>query len=133
MPTQEQGVIAARIIARTQVHIDDHQIPAYVGTEIRYKTPFDPHNSRMPDVSVQLSDGPTVKKGAVLGMPDLAVEILSPDDDPDEVRQKAHYYLHNGSQIAWLIFPDSKTVNDTLTGGTVLPDFRQAVANIFPK
>src|SRR5690349_15289561 len=71
MPTQEHGVIAARIIAHTQVFINDNAIKAYVAAEARYKMPFDANNNRMPDVSIQLTDEATVKNGAVLGMPDF--------------------------------------------------------------
>ena len=65
------------------------------------------------------------------------------------MREKADYYLRNGSRLVWLFFTDSQTVevrtiqgskisaitlglDDTLDGGDVLPGFEVAVREIFP-
>jgi Uma2 family endonuclease len=85
-------------------------------------------------------------------MPDLAMEIQSPDDDSQDLHAKAKYYLQNGSRLSWLFFPKPQTVDictwnaqkqamdvktltidDTLEGGDVLPGFTVAVRDIFPK
>ena len=61
------------------------------------------------------------------------------------MRRKAEYYLQNGSQLVWLVFPDNRQVEvyvpdadvvtlgetDTLDGGAVLPGFTLRVADIF--
>jgi Uma2 family endonuclease len=49
----------------------------------------------MPDVSFRAGNDPVVTEGAVMQMPDLAVEIQSPTDKPRELREKAHYYLQS--------------------------------------
>ena len=77
--------------------------------------------------------------------PDLAVEVLSPTDDPANVRIKIVNYLRAGTTV-WVVdaikkqievyvpdqAPITLTVEDTLDGGAVLPGFKLAVKEIFP-
>jgi len=77
--------------------------------------------------------------------PDLAVEVLSPTNDPHDMRIKVGNYLTAGT-VVWVIRPDTRTVevytpgapvrrlgiDGTLDGGAVLPGFSLAVADIFP-
>lgn len=80
------------------------------------------------------------------GPPDLAVEILSPDDRPGDVAEKIAFYLLNGVALVWLVDPDERTVRvftprgasrllheaGALDGGAVLPGFSAAVRDILP-
>ncbi|HYO89277.1 MAG TPA: Uma2 family endonuclease [Candidatus Limnocylindrales bacterium] len=77
--------------------------------------------------------------------PDLAVQVLSPTDDPTEIRIKTSNYLSAGTTV-WVADPDRKRIEvhapgipvfiarmgDTLGGGDVLPGFTLAVGDIFP-
>lgn len=103
-------------------------------------------NFRIPDLSFTQKDraGAIVERGAVPQIPDICIEIQSPDDDPGEMRRKSAYYLENGAREVWLIFtkrprvevmyPDGDSdffnTDDVLTS-IVLPDFRMNVADIF--
>ena len=76
--------------------------------------------------------------------PDLAVEVLSPSNDDDEMRIKIANYLAAGT-VLWVIDPDRERVevyasgqppkilgaNDTLEGGALLPGFKLAVKELF--
>jgi Uma2 family endonuclease len=42
--------------------------------------------------------------------PDLVVELMSPTDDLDELRQKMSEYMSCGVKLGWLINPDEKQV-----------------------
>lgn len=78
--------------------------------------------------------------------PDLAVEVMSPTDNVDDLRLKIVNYLNAGTTL-WVVNPPQKTVevytpggkprvltiNDTLDGGTVLPGFTLAVKDVFPE
>jgi len=76
--------------------------------------------------------------------PDLVVEVLSPSNDPGDIRIKLFNYLKAGT-VVWLVDPDKKQVevyasgqvkklnlDDTLDGGDVLPGFTLPVKAIFP-
>ena len=76
--------------------------------------------------------------------PDLAVEVLSPSNTPDEIAIKVDNYLRAGV-IVWVINPDAQRVvahrpdaapktygiNDSLDGAGVLPGFTLPVKDIF--
>ena len=80
------------------------------------------------------------------GAPDLAVEVVSFDDRPREVAEKARAWLAAGARLVWVANPKSRTVDvyrpgadvETLTaseqliGGDVLPGFACPVAEVFP-
>jgi Uma2 family endonuclease len=76
--------------------------------------------------------------------PDLAVEVLSPSNRPDEMRIKIVNYLRAGTTV-WLVDPERKVVevysphaapqilteDKTLDGGAALPGFRLPIRDIF--
>lgn len=150
VPTEEHGMIALKVGSRILMFVEPRNL-GRVGVEIRHHVPGDDRNSRLPDVSFTSNlERPLVKKGSVQGMPDLAVEIKSPDDKWEDLLDKAEYYLQNGAQLVWLMNPENKTVgvctldadgkfhmatvdiNGTHDGGDVLPGFTLAVKDIFP-
>jgi Uma2 family endonuclease len=71
--------------------------------------------------------------------PDIAVEVLSPDNTWPKVRRKAGAYLASGAGIVWAIDPRRRTVTvyppgvepQRLTGEGVLPGFAVRVADLF--
>lgn len=145
VPTQEHGVIATKIAARLLVFMEDNGVKGHVAVEARFSPVNDDHNDRLPDVSVHLTDQPAVKAGAVDGMPNLAVEIKSPNDTYVGLRDKAAYYIENGCKIVWLVYPEKKIVEvyqsqkdldillvgDTLKGHDVLSGFSLPVSSLF--
>ena len=80
------------------------------------------------------------------GPPDLAVEVLSPNDRASEVLAKVADWLEAGCRSVWVVDPETKTIAiyaptaqvrvlhlcDTLTDDSVLPGFRVEIQNIFP-
>lgn len=77
--------------------------------------------------------------------PDLAIEILSPDQHMAHFLDKIQFYLLYGVRLVWVIDPATSTVTvqapnqearvlgsgDLLTGGDVLPGFSVAMDDIF--
>jgi Uma2 family endonuclease len=75
--------------------------------------PQDPERVRAPDVAFIATGrlpGGQLPQGFIPGAPDLAVEILSPNDDPVEVQQKVRDYLEAGSRLVWVVAPRPRTV-----------------------
>src|SRR5207247_897771 len=94
--TQQHGIIAAFIATEISLYLRQHRI-GRVAVEVRYRAPDDQENDRLPDVSFTRDlDRPVSEVGAVPYMPDLAVEIKSPDDTYKGMREKARYYLAKG-------------------------------------
>jgi Uma2 family endonuclease len=146
MPTVEHGYIALNIGFAFKTYLLQHPI-GIATVESHHQIPEDILNSYIPDVSVILgTEKPFTRKGAAPYMPDIAVEIKSPDDSLKQLRDKAHYYLAHGAQIVWIVLPAQSIVEvymtddemvvgieEILTGGEVLPGFKLDVKAIFER
>jgi Uma2 family endonuclease len=112
--------------------------------------PNSPRKVRFPDVSYvskhHLPEGPT-SEGYIYVPPDLAVEVVSPNDLSYEVERKTIEYLDAGVPLVWVIDPEARTVriyrgdgssgwlreDGELSGEDVLPGFRCRLTTIFPE
>jgi Uma2 family endonuclease len=79
------------------------------------------------------------------GAPDLAIEVLSPDDRASEIRSRVDDYLRAGTQIVCVVDPDAQSVSvhrprlqprplhgdDVLDLDDVVIGFRCSVREIF--
>lgn len=144
VPTQQHGIITLNIGGEVRTHVKQNKL-GRVAVEVRHQMPGDKHNARLPDISFYADTAtPVIERGAMPRMPDLAIEIKSPDDSLKEMREKAVYYLANGARLVWLIYPEKRLVtvltkdsedilteDDTLDGGDVLPGFTMPVRDIF--
>jgi Uma2 family endonuclease len=77
--------------------------------------------------------------------PDLAVEIITPNNTKREIERKLDDYFTAGCKLAWIIDPKTRTakiytsvrrfseIDETgsLDGGTVLPGFTLSLAKLF--
>jgi Uma2 family endonuclease len=77
--------------------------------------------------------------------PDLAVEILSPNNTRAEIDERLKDFFSSGSQLAWVIDPESQSVEichaldkrqllgsgGFLDGEHLLPGFRYPIADLF--
>lgn len=144
MPTEEHGAITLNIGAALHAFVNQHKL-GRVAVEVRHQLKKDKLNARVPDISFISGSRPAVREGGVPLMPDLTVEIKSPDDTLKAMREKAEYYLANGVRLVWLIFPHKRFIevyspdaeteilfgSDVLTGGDVLPGFTIPVEQAF--
>ena len=139
--------------ARNLVHLlDSHTAPCALGWVFPDGTGYElvrlPHTVRVPDVSF-VRAGRLPKEGVGPGLlkspPDLAVEVLSPNETASELEEKLGDYASAGTPLVWVVDPVLRTVKivaadapvrrlregDTLDGGGVIPEFSCAVAAVF--
>jgi Uma2 family endonuclease len=105
-----------------------------------------PDTVRSPDVSfISRDHWPTETPDFFFeGAPDLAVEVVSPNDRYGEVLAKVQDWLNAGCPMVWVTDLATRSVTvywgrageilhvgDELTGGDLLPGFRLSVAEIF--
>ena len=78
-------------------------------------------------------------------VPDLAVEVISPNDIFKDMLAKVREYFHYGVQVVWIIAPEEQQVyvydspthvhiltrQEELTGGEVVPGFRLPLGHLF--
>ena len=84
-----------------------------------------------------ITRGREVGPGYLEGPPDLAIEVLSPDDRASETQKKIREYLAAGTRQVWVVDPDTRTIavyypsgeariysgQQDVTGGDILPGF----------
>lgn len=146
-PGFRHGVIAARLAGALLQVVEARRLGA-VAVETGYTLARDPDTVRGPDVSfvcqerVERAGKPA---GYWSGPPDLAVEVLSPDDRPSRVAKKIQEYLRVGVRMIWVIHPDDRTLtvyrsdvapvtlatDQDVDGGDVVPGFRYTVSRLF--
>ena len=119
-----------------------------VYTEYGYILSFGPDTVRAPDLSFisrERLDTIGETDGYWRGAPDLAVEIISPNDRYTDVADKVQEWLDAGALMVIVINPRSRTVavhrsngdvetlaeGDTLNGAEVIPGWSMAVSEIF--
>jgi Uma2 family endonuclease len=148
MPTGWHGMVQSLVAFFLTLYLREHPI-GDGGSEVRCI--FGPPRrvrTYVPDyiVVVRTDAGRQLTNGPFLAAPDLAVEILSPDDRMSKVMRKVRFYLANGVRLVWLIDPTARTVRvltepnvslilrdeDILDGGDVLPGFSVPVRDILP-
>jgi Uma2 family endonuclease len=111
--------------------------------------PRQPALVRRPDVSFirleRLSLATATAEGHCPVVPDLMVEVVSPNDTAYEVDEKVQLYLDAGTRLVWVVNPQQRTVEvhrpaslgsilreqDELTGEEVLPGFACHVRGFF--
>jgi Uma2 family endonuclease len=110
--------------------------------------------SRQPDVmffsaerlSAYIAQNTDWKDKPFILVPDLAVEVVSPNDLYRDVQDKVDNYLRDGVKLVWVIDPPRGSVtvhragikdlavlsgDDPLEGGDVIPGFSVSVASLF--
>jgi Uma2 family endonuclease len=92
-----------------------------VWSETGYVLSANPDTVRGPDVSfVRQERVPDpIPRGFARFAPDLAIEVLSPDDRPGEVLEKVADYLNAGTQLVWIVDPDRRQARVHRADGSV--------------
>ncbi len=71
-----------------------------------------PNTKRAPDVSFLRDErAKQIDPGVdIPGAPDLAVEVLLPNDTVSAMRRKIRQYFAAGAQIVWVVYPETREV-----------------------
>jgi Uma2 family endonuclease len=137
--------IAARILHRLADYLDRNPVGEVFSENVGIQFPSG--NVRSPDVTfvstAKLPGGVPESFGEVI--PDLAVEVLSPNDSMTQIGRKIGEYFENGVPLVWLVDPKRQTVtvyrsltdterldiHATITAEPVLPGFSATVRSFF--
>lgn len=104
----------------------------------------------------RVPDGSFIRKGRIPkdfdlsqpfpGAPDLAIEVMSPDDTATDVLARIRDYFAHGSEQVWVLYPEQSelhqyvrgeatshifTSTDTITMESLLPGFTATVRDFF--
>ena len=146
--SQRHGEIEAQIFSPLSVHILSNRLGRIYPSDTQFTVLRNPDKILIPDLAFVREDRlpPEGERWRIAGhAPDLAVEVISPNDSYDEVVEKVELYQQAGVPLVWLVHPRRKAVvvyplgqpprtlleTDILDGGEVLPGFALSVAEIF--
>jgi Uma2 family endonuclease len=143
----EHGYIACLLVAVLTNFVLQHRLGAVCDSSTGFA--LKSGNIRSPDVSFvarsRLQGLKRPPRGFFAGSPDLAVEILSPNNTVEEIHAKIVEYFDNQTQLVWVIHPDEQFVlvyrqpspdrllrpGDELDGNSIVPGFSMPVAQLF--
>lgn len=102
---------------------------------------------RRPDVAFVKAENVVPTSTFIYRAPNLAVEIISPSQSYEEIRQKINIYFTYGTQQVWIVIPGLQQVevchadgsaqtyriDQTISGGDLLPGFLLDVSFVFER
>ena len=112
------GEIALRIARYIADFVEEHDLGSVLAAETGYLVETNPDLVRAPDASFVRKDRlpSRGRKKFFAGVPDLAVEVLSPGDTRRQVSEKVNMWLAHGTESCWVADPDSMTITVYQTG-----------------
>lgn len=101
------GKVTMALAMLLGAHVKAHNLGS-VFPEVGFKLASNPDTVRGPDLAFVRRDRIPLPwpRGFYQGPPDLAVEVLSPDDRPSEISTKVDEYLTHGTRFVVVIDPD---------------------------
>lgn len=144
----EHGVIIGKITGRLEVHVEDNDLGVVCGAETGFTIARDPDTVRGPDaafVSKERIPADGIPKGYWPYAPDLAIEVISPNDIYGDVDEKISEWLTAGVRLVVIINPRKRNVKlyrsqtqislltaaDQLSFEDIVPGFTYPIAKLF--
>ena len=145
----EHGRVAVRITGPLSHYVATHGLGEVYAAETGFLLARDPDTVRAPDVAF-VSRERVAAAGTVTGYwpgaPDLAVEVISPNDEAEDLEGKLRDYRRAGVRLIWVVYPVLRAARvcradksgldldeaDELDGEDVLPGFRCRLGDLFP-
>ncbi len=146
----ESSLVGGNLYIRLYPHCGANKLGLVFPADASYQCfPDAPDKVRKPDVSFISAgrlQGQRLPKGHSTIAPNLAVEVLSPNDLATRIDEKVQEYLRAGVQLVWVINPKTRTARvhrrdgpiteihetEELSGENVIPGFRCRLSEILP-
>lgn len=148
MPNDNHGALVAELIRLLGNYLAATR-EGKIRTEVRHLVRAE-ERVYLPDVSVTLrgravTDPALRRRGPIEVTPDLAIEVLSPDDSAGRVLQRVDFFMRAGVGLVWIVDPELESVAvyrpgaalelhhapDIIDASPVLRDFHLDLAELF--
>lgn len=145
MAGAKHGEIGAKVTIKLGIYLENHPIGKLYSSNTTFQIGA---NERMPDIAFVSAaripeEGTPATKWEI--PPDLAIEVISPNDVWDKVNRKVREYFSAGVQQVWLVSQEAEEVfvhdsptqirvvsaDEDLTSEVLLPGFKCRVADFF--
>ena len=142
------GQYAGRLYGLLFQHVEANGLGTLYAAETGFQIARDPDTVLAPDVAFvgkERADALGQTDGFFPAHPDLAVEVVSPNDRNTEVVAKVYQWLDAGCRMVVVVDPRRRTVSvhrsrvdvvalteaDALDGGDVVPGWRLPLSDLF--
>jgi len=146
--SSDPSAIAARLLFELGTLVYPDELGMLTGADGGYFLERNPDSVIEPDggfVRAERLDLWPGRRGYFPGYPDIAIEVISPTDEPAEIRTKMDLYERANVPLVWWINPVRRTATvqavgkpirhltdmDSLNGELVLPGFEFPLAVLF--
>lgn len=145
-PGTRHGSIQATLTYLVTGFVRQHQLGTVFGQDTGFKIASNPDTVRAPDLAFVAAAraNQIPERGYAPLVPDLVVEIVSPDDRAGELLAKVGDWLEAGARLVWVIDPQRRdarvhrpdgsltvvAADGMLDGEEVLPGFACALAEV---
>jgi Uma2 family endonuclease len=146
-PGPDHGGVCARVCRALFQYLAEHDLGQIFINDTGYLLEEHPDTVLGPDlsfISKQRLKLMQKRRGYFFGPPDLAIEVISPNDRIKDVHDKAQDLVNFGASEAWVIHPHQRTLTiftrlnepiklknaDILRDRDVLPGFECLVSNL---
>ncbi len=149
--SQLSSWVGGRLYRTVDAYVDENSLGWAWHADLGFDCfPQHPGSVRRPDVAFirieRMPEGPS-SEGYAHIPPDLAAEVISPNDLWHDVMSKVQEYLEAGVKLVWVVDPESRSAficradgsirripePEELSGEDVIPGFRCPLSSIFPK
>jgi Uma2 family endonuclease len=143
-PSLFHNMIRDRLGTELYIFVKEHKLGLIVW-EIEFQ--LAENTVRIPDLAFLRADRLLAidMHQRVQAAPDLAIEIASPSDKPDDLARKAQQYLAAGARAVWVLYPEARLAylyrpgerievrddSQSLDNAELLPGFSVALSAIF--
>jgi len=140
----DHGLIGSRILSHLSAHVDVKKLGVVPNGDTGYLLKRNPDTVLAPDVSFVATSRVVRTFKYFPGAPDLAIEVISPNDTYGEVHDKVEVYLATGTRMVIVVNPRNQTatvttsrgaahltLDDALTGGDVVPGWSLPLRELF--
>lgn len=106
------GQITAQLSGMLWQIVRDGKLGVITAAETGYLLQRDPDTVRAPDIGFVRAEraSTTPERGYFRGAPDLAVEVLSPNDSASQMLAKVEEWLASGAREVWMVDGDRETI-----------------------
>lgn len=136
------GRVAAQIVGSLTPHVKKNKLGAVYTADAGFRIARNPDTVRAPDAAFVRTQRAVDAPGYFEGPPDVAFEVVSPNDSYTEVNEKTVEWLRAGVRVVVIVDPRTRNINvhradgarhtaDGIEIDDVIPGWKMSSAEVF--
>jgi Uma2 family endonuclease len=138
----DHGSVGAEIIISLGAHVKKYRLGKVYNSDTGFRISRNPDTVRSPDAAFVRAERAGATRAFFEGAPDVAFEVVSPNDRYTEIEEKTRDWLRAGVQAVVIVDPDAGSarierrgrgtpVADVIVLEDLIPGWRLPLADLF--